>query len=156
MGQDILANSGFTGAMSKVGLGIGSTPAELSTANPSGTGLEFAIDGLAYYKVDDATVAMSAMSVQADLTSCLYLVELDAAGALTTKKGVEVLTANLGVVGGTLQWPPPSADKCPIGGFKVALDGATFTGATTDLDASGVTDTYYDFAGGIPLAPITS
>jgi hypothetical protein len=155
--MDIMQNSGFTGVMSKAGLGIGSTPAELSTANPSGTGLEYAIDGLAYYKVDDATVAMSAMSVQAVSTTCLYLVELNAAGTLSTKKGVEVLTANLGVIGGSLQWPLPSEDKCPIGGFKVALNSSTtYTGATTNLDAAGVTDTYYDFAGGIPRAPQVS
>jgi hypothetical protein len=149
--------SGLTAAMSKAGLGIGSTPAQLSTANPSGTGLEYCIDGISYYKVDDATVVMSAMSVQAVSTSCLYLVELDAAGALTTKKGKEVLTADIGVVGGSLQWPLPSADKCAIGGFKVALNASTtYTGATTDLDAAGVTDTYYDFGLGIPSAPQTS
>ena len=70
---------------------------------------------------------------------------------------VEVLTAELGVIGGSLQWPGPSEDKCPIGGFKVALNASTtFTGATTDLDAAGVTDTYYNFAGGIPNTPVVS
>jgi hypothetical protein len=153
-GQDLAQNSGFTGCLTKVGLGIGSTPAQLSTATPNGTsGSTYAIDGIAYYLVDDATVVMSAMAVQAVSTSCLYLVMLDASGNLTTKKGVERLTAELGVTA-SLQWPQPDVDTCPIGGFKVALDASTtYTGATTDLDASGVTDTYYDFAHGIPLAP---
>ena len=153
---ELLANSGFTGCFTKAGLGIGSTPAELSIAAPNGAGVDFAIDGYAYHLADDATVAMSAMSVQAASTSCLYLVELDSSGTLSTKKGKEELTADLGV-SATLQWPSPSEDKCPIGGFKVALNSSTtFTGATTDLDASGVTDTYYDFMGGIPNTPVTS
>lgn len=152
--QDILGNSGFTGCLSKAGLTIGSTPAELAIAAPNGAGVDYGIDGICYHAADDATVAMSAMSVQAVSTSCLYLVELDSAGALTTKKGNEVLTADLGVVGGSLQWPAPSEDKCPIAGFKVALDSSTtYTGATTDLNAAGITDTYWDFAMGIPLAP---
>ena len=156
-GQDTLAFSGQSASFTKAGLGIGSTPAELSIAAPNGNGIDFAIDGIAYHLVDDATVAMSAMSVQAVSTSCLYLVEIDSNLALTTKKGVEVLTTDLGVVGGTLQWPVPSADKCAIGGFKVATNGSTtYTGATTDLDVGGITDSYFDFIGGIPLAPQTS
>ena len=156
-GQDILANSGVTGCLNKAGLGIGSTPAELSIAAPNGAGVDYAIDGIAYHLADDATVVMTAMAVQAVSTSCLYLVELDSSGTLSTKKGNEILTANLGVVGGTLQWPAPSADKCPIGGFKVATNASTtYTGATTDLDAAGITDTYYDFALGLPLAPQVS
>jgi len=153
-GQDVLNTSGFTGCLAKAGLGIGSTPAELSLAAPNGAGTDFAIDGIAYHLADDGTVVMTAISVQAVSTSCLYLVLLDSAGTLSTVKGNEVLTADLGVVGGSLQWPIPAADLCPIGGFKVALNASTtFTGATTDLDAAGVTDTYYDFAGGVPLAP---
>jgi len=156
-GQDTLGFSGQTACFTKAGLGIGSTPAELSIAAPNGAGVDFAIDGIGYHLADDATVVMTAMAVQAVSTSCLYLVELNSSGTLSTKKGVEVLTADLGVVGGSLQWPQPSADKCAIGGFKVALNASTtFTGATTDLDAAGVTDVYYDFIGGIPLAPQVS
>ena len=153
-GSDTAANSGFTGSLTKFGLGIGSTPAQLSTATPDGTsGGTYAIDGIAYYIVDDATVVMDAMAVQAVSTSCLYLVMYNAAGTLSTKKGVERLTASLGD-NLSLQWPEPDVDTCAIGGFKVALNASTtFTGATTDLDAAGVTDTYYDFAGGIPNAP---
>jgi hypothetical protein len=156
-GQDTLAFSGQTGSFTKSGLGIGSTPAELSIAAPNGAGIDFAIDGYAYHLADSASTAMSATSVQAVSTSCLYLVELDSSGTLTTKKGTEVLTSKLTAGTDVLHWPNPSADKCPIGGFKVALNASTtFTGATTDLDAAGVTDTYYDFIGGIPNAVQTS
>lgn len=156
-GQDILANSGFTGTLNSAGLGIGSTPAQLSTANPAGTGLEYAIDGLAYYKVDDATVVINLTTtarVQADLTSCLYLVQLNAAGTLSTKQGAEILTAEVGEIGGGLQWPLPDDDNCPIGGFRVVTSGGTYTPATTDLDDANVTDTYYNFAGGMPVGPV--
>ena len=44
-GQDIGKNSGFTGALGKAGLGIGSTASELSIAAPNGAGLDFCIDG---------------------------------------------------------------------------------------------------------------
>ena len=67
----ILASSGFTGSLSSAGLGIGSTPAELSIAAPNGAGVDYAIGGYAYHLADDGTVAMSAMSVQAVSTSCL-------------------------------------------------------------------------------------
>lgn len=148
--------AGFTGALSKAGLGIGSTPAELSIAAPNGAGVDYAINGIAYHLADDATVAMTAMAVQADLTTCLYLVCLNAAGTLSTVKGEEVLTADLAAGTKVLQWPATPANLCPIGGFKVKNIAGTYTGATTDLDAATVTDTYYDFAGGIPSAPLTA
>ena len=156
-GQDIAGNSGFTGCLTKAGLGIGSTAAQLSWATPDGTsGVTFVIDGIAYYLADDATQAMTAMAVQAVSTSCLYLVMFDSSGTMSTKKGVERATADLGATA-SLQWPQPDADKCPIGGFKVAVNSSgTFTGGTTDLDDATITDTYYDFALGVPLAPQVS
>lgn len=155
-GFDIAANSGFTGCLSKAGLGIGSTASELKIAAPNGAGVDYAINGIAYHAADDATVAMSAMSVQAVSTSCLYLVMLDSSGTLTTKKGVERLTASLGD-NLSIQWPHCDANKCPIGGFRVDTNGSTtFTGGTTELSAAGITDTYWDFVMGIPSTPITA
>lgn len=154
-GQDVNKNSGFTGALGKAGLGIGSTASELKIAAPNGAGLDYCINGIAYHAADDATVAMSAMSVQAAGTSCLYLVMLDSSGTLTTKKGTEVATSAVGVTT-SLQWPQCDVDKCPIGGFRVDTDGVTFTGGTTELSASGITDTYWDFALGIPNVPIVA
>jgi hypothetical protein len=63
-----------------------------------------------------------------------------------------VLTASLSRE--AAQWPQPDEDRCPIGGYKIATDGSTtFTNGTTDNGAAGITDTYYDFAAGLPLAP---
>jgi len=152
-GQDLMANSGYIGCITNAVVGIGSTSTQLSTASTVGTGTDYAIDGIAYNFSDDATFTMTAMAQQAVSTSCLYLLQVNAAGTTSTKKGVEALTADLGVTR-SLQWPQPDADNCPLGGFKVALDSSTtFTGATTALDAAGVTDTYYSFIGGLPLAP---
>lgn len=155
-GSDIMKNSGFTGCLQKVGLAIGSTPAELAWATPDGTsGFNYVIDGIAYYLADDASEAMSAMATQAVSTVCLYIAEVDTAGAMTTVKGTEVPTADIEF--NPAQWPFPSEDKCPIGGFKVETNSTTtYTGATTNLNAGGITDTYYDFALGIPLVPQTA
>lgn len=156
-GQDILGLSGFTGSLGKAGLAIATTTTAVQIAAPNGNGLDFAIDGVAYHKADTDNISLTATSVQAVSTSCLYMCLLNSSGTLSSVKGNEVLTANLGVVGGTLQWPSFAESLCPIGGFKVALNASTtFTGGTTALDNAGVTDTYYDFGIGIPLAPQTS
>jgi len=148
--------AGFTGSLSKAGLGIGSTPAELSIAAPNGAGVDFAIAGIAYHLADDGTVAMDAQAVQADLTTCLYLVLLDSAGALTVVKGIEVLTADLAAGITVVQFPDAPADLCPIGAFKVVTSGGTYTGGTTSLADGAVTDTYYDFGGGVAGGPLTA
>ena len=50
----------------------------------------------------------------------------------------------------------PTAGKCPVGAVKVKTVAVTFTLGTTNFDASGVTETWYDFAGGMPTAPLAS
>ena len=147
--------SGITACFSKAGLGIGGTASGVSTANPAGAGIEYAIDGVAYYKVDDATTPITAAAAQAANTTCLYLIQVDSAGVVSSVKGNEVLTAELGV-NGSCQIPGAEADKCAIGYIKVVTVGVTFTAGTTDLDASGVTTTYVDFMGGYPSSPVTS
>ena len=156
-GQDTLGFSGQSGAFSKAGLTEGTTSATIQIAAANGAGVDFGIDGNAYHKADTNNITVTAHAIQAVSTSCLYLVQINSAGTVSTKKGNTVLTADLGVIGGSLQWPIPDADSVALGGYKVALNASTtFTNATTDLGAAGVTDTYYDFLGGIPLAPQTS
>ncbi len=129
-----------------------------SFAAPNGAGIDFAIDGIGYHKADAATVApFTAAVVQPALTKCLYLVQIDSAGAISTVKGTAVLTADLTAGNKVLQWPRPAANKCPVGAVKITLAStATFTAGTTALDAANVTATYYDFVGGMPSAPLTS
>lgn len=153
MGPDILALSGRTACYSKAGLAEGTNAATIKIVAPNGAGIDFAIDGIGYHKADTDNIAVTAHAVQAVSTSCLYLVQIDSAGAVSTKKGNEELTADLGV-NKSLQWPVPDDDRCPIGGYKIALDASTtFTNGTTDHGAAGVTDTYFDFCGGMPNAP---
>lgn len=159
MGNDTLEVArGFTGMLNAAGLGIGSTPAELSIAAPNGAGIDYAIDGLAYHLADDASTASipAALAVQAADTTCLYLVSVDSSGTLSVTKGTEVLNTALAAGTAVLPWPEPVDNKCPIGCVKVKTVAVTFTAATTDFDASGITDTYYNFGGGMPQAPLTS
>jgi hypothetical protein len=157
-GQDTLGFSGQTGCFSKAGLAEGTNANTIKIVAPNGAGVDFCIDGVAYHKADTDNIAMTALANQAASTTCLYLVTLNSSGTLAITKGNEVLTADLGVVGGSCQWPAVPADVCPIGGFKLALDSTAggFTSGTTDLGAANVTDTYYDFLGGLPLAPQVS
>lgn len=131
--------------LSKAGLAEGTNANTIKIAAPNGAGVDYIINGLFYHKADADNIAMTAADAQADLTTCLYLVQLDTDGNVTTVKGEEVLTAKLlaGAVG--LHWPQPTAGKCPIGAIKVVNSGGTFTAASTDLGAGTVTDTYYDF-----------
>lgn len=148
---------GVTACHSKAGLAEGTNSATIKIVAPNGAGIDFSIAGIGYHKADTDDIAMTALAAQAALTTCLYLVQIDSDGAVSLKKGDEQLNASLsaGTVG--LFWPSPDAGKCPIGGIKVkCANAATFTSGTTDLGASDVTDTYYDFVGGMPVATITS
>lgn len=148
---------GATECFSKAGLAEGTNSATIKIAAPNGAGVDYSIDGLAYHKADTDNITMTALTAQAALTTCLYLVSLNSSGDLSIKKGTEELTADLTAGKRVLHWPTPDSDKCPIGAFKIGLvNAATFTSGTTDLGASDVTDTYYDFAGGMPVAPLTS
>lgn len=147
---------GATACFSKAGLAEGTNAATIKTAAPNGAGTDYAIDGLAYEKADTDNIAMTALAVQAADTKCLYLVQIDSAGTVSLVKGDEVLTTDLTNGTKVLQWPRPAAAKCPIGAIKVATVAVTFTSGTTDLSAAGITATYYDFAGGMPAAPLTS
>ena len=153
--MDILQVSNFTGCLSKAGLGIAGTADRVKITAPNGAGVDFAINGIAYHKADTDNIDTGAAAVQAVDTTCLYLIQLDVDGALTVVKGNEVLTVDLTAGTNNCQWPSPSANNCPIGGVKVVTVAVTFTLATTDFSAAGVTETWYDFALGLPAVPQT-
>ena len=150
---------GATMCLTKAGLAIGdgakTGPAIVS---PVGAGIDFVINGIAYHKADAATVLpLSAATVQPVLTTCLYLICVNASLAVTSVQGTPVLSADLAAGNATLDIPEPTAGTCPIGAVKVACTvAATFTPGTTALDASDIVETYYDFAGGLPSRPFTS
>lgn len=146
----------FTGCYSKAGLAEGTNATTIKTAAPNGAGIDYAINGIAYHKADTDNIAFTATAVQAVSTTCVYLVQIDSSGNVSMKKGNEVATASLGI-NDSAQVPFPDVDKCPIGYIVVATDASTtFTGGTTDLGASGITDTYVDLMGGMPEKPVTA
>jgi hypothetical protein len=147
---------GGTMCLSKAGLAEGTNANTIKTAAPNGAGIDFVIDGIAYHLADGDNIAMTALDAQAALTTCLYLVTVNAAGTVAMVKGDEVLTASLSGGDAVLRWPEPAAGYCPIGAIKIATAAATtFTSGTTDLSATGITDTYYDLMT-IPPQPLTS
>lgn len=98
--------------------------------------IDYCIDGVLYAKAAEDDVAFSSgHAEQADGTTRYYLVQIDAAGTLSTVQGEE-----------DGEIPDPSDDNCPVGAIKVVTDGGTFTPGTTDLSDAAVTDTYYDLA----------
>ena len=160
-GGDILANSGFTGCTTKAGLGIAGTADRVKITAPNGAGIDYAIHGIAYHAADadniDVPVPVNTdiSGVQAVDTWCLYTLQLDSSGTMTAVKGPDVLTTDM-TAGRGITWPSPTADRCPIGGVKIVTVAVTFTLATTNFSASGVTETWYDFIGGLPTSPLTA
>jgi hypothetical protein len=137
--------SGGTFCLSKAGLAEGTNANTIKTAAPNGAGTDYCIGGVLYHKADTDNITVTACAVQADLTTCLYTVSIDSAGTVTTTKGNEVLTAQLGDGNSACSWPAVPAGNCVLGGIKVVTSGGTFTAGSTDLGAGTVTDTYYDF-----------
>ena len=125
-GADGKAMAGQTACFAKAGLDEGTNSATIKILAPNGAGIDFAIDGIGYHKADTDNIAITAHAEQAAASKCLYLVQIDSDGLVSTKKG---------------------------GGYKITTVGSTYTNGTTDM---GSLDTFYDFAGGMPLGPRTS
>ncbi len=144
---------GGTVCLGSAGLKIGNSDTkDVDIAAPNGAGIDFAINGIAYHKADAADIPITAHAVQAALYSCIYLVQLNVSGTLSTVKGTAALTGS----GEPLYWPTPTTDNCPIGAVRVdCASGYPFTGGTTDFDATGITDTFYSFFA-VPAAPLTA
>lgn len=143
---------GGTFCLSKAGLKIGNSDAkDVDIAAPNGAGVDFVIDGVLYHKADTADIPVvvtdedgTAVSTQAALTTCLYLVQLDSSGNLTTVKGTEELSTELAAGDKSLKYPAPTADTCPIGWVKIVTEATTFLCGTDDFSKSLVTDTFGD------------
>lgn len=118
--------------------------------------IPYMIDGMLYSKAATDNMAITACAQQAALTTCIYLVTLNAAGTLVVTKGREVLTADLAKGADSLQFPTKPASQAVIGFFTIiTASGYTYTGGTTDNSATGITDAYYD-AGMVPANPRTA
>lgn len=148
---------GGTVCLGKAGCAEGTNAATIKIVAADGTTyINYAINGILYVKADTDNIALTAAAAQAVSTSCIYLFTLNSSGTVASVKGDAVLTADITSGKEPLQWPQPAANTCPFGAVRVDTNGSTtFTAATTDLGAAGITDTYYDIMG-MPSEPIVS
>jgi hypothetical protein len=149
---------GLTGSLTAPGLAIGTTQGGTGTVNTSNT-LNFTIDGRLYTKSAATSAAVNpviAGQTQGLLTVCLYIVQVDSSGTISTVKGEEILVTDLTAGSKVLRWPQPSDNRAVLGAFRITLaSSATFTLGVTALNASNVTAVFYDLAS-VPSAPFTS
>jgi len=123
--------------LASAALAIGSTPANVATG-----AFTYMIGGQIYSKSAVAAgTAFTDVTVQADGTTKLYLLVINAAGTITIING-EALPA--GGKPSDIRVPACPLDQCPIGVVSVATSGATFVPGTTSLAAGTVTDLYYN------------
>lgn len=146
-----------TMCLSSAGLAEGTNANTFKIAAPNGAGVDYAIEGLVYHKADTDNIDFTAgHTAQGDDTVCLYLVQLDADGNVTTKQGEIVDLADLDAGNEVLHWPVPDENKCPIGAIKVKNEtGSDWTAGSDDLGEANITDTYYNILM-LPSAPLTS
>jgi len=146
MSQNLGGNeiAGITACFGNAGITeAGTTAGAIEIVN----NVDYAINGVMYTKAAADNIAITATAEQAALTSCLYLITLNAAGTVATVKGTEELTAALSDNRASLVLPKTPADVCPIGYFRIDTAAATvFIGNTTDLSATGITDTIVNLA----------
>lgn len=131
--QELLRQTISNCCLSSAGLAIGtSSAAAVKIANTT----TYAIDGIIYSKTT-AEIAFTDTTVQAASTYCKYLLSLDSSGTGTLTNGTPASTAAAALL------PDCPDDETPIGYVLVATAaGYTFTPATTELSATGITDTY--------------
>lgn len=122
----------------------------------TGAAVDFFIGGVGYTYAIDAAIDISAEVTNiADIEdlpagyTCLYVFEIDSAGAFTVAAGEQVLTAD--ITAGTKSVDVPSATSdtvCPFAMLKVdnGQASAIFALGTTSLATAGVTDTYYNIS----------
>lgn len=171
MSDNLSLNSGATLCLAAAGLAEGTNANTIKTVN----NITYTIDGRFYAKSATDNIAISyagasvyqaaAGGVQAvnggfsggvNGSTRLYLICLDTAGAVSIVPGQIVDSTELAAGRVALQFPDAPVGVCPIGALRVALTaGTAFTPGSTDLSASGVTDTFYDLMD-VPANPLTA
>lgn len=129
-----------------VGLVIGSG----TTSAVDYDAFDFTIGGRCYEQAAGTDEALTVLDyygdsvVQAAETTCFYVICVNASGVEYAIKGKDNETTNL---------PGIPDGYCPIGLIKiVTAAGYTFTIGTTGFDATGITDTFYDYT----IMPVTA
>ena len=129
------ANGGYL-SLTAAGLAEGTNANTFKTVNT----LTFTADGVFKSKNATDNIAFKAGAKAVPPSSaCLFAVWIDAAGTVSTTQGP--------IVGATEDCPVPTTvgGLTLVGLIRVVTNGSTtFTAGSTDLGASGVTDTFYD------------
>lgn len=119
-------------------IAIGTTKSKIKTTSA----VSYSIDGVMYTKAaTDDLFVFSDVTVQAAGTTKYYALCLDASGTATVISGTSTAMPDI-----------PST-RCVIGALKMVCGSASFTPATTLLDAANITATYYNLSC-IPTAGI--
>ena len=119
-------------------IGIGTTTTKVRTT----ASVTFAVNGVlrtAKGSTDDLWTLPATVIPVSSIGAFLFY--LDATGTAS----VVSVTPVAGASPDLLDWPEPADDKVCVGYVTVATNGSTtFTGATTAMNAAGLTTTYYN------------
>ena len=171
MSDNLSLSQGATLCLAAAGLAEGTNANTIQIAN----NITYTIDGRFYSKATTDNIAISytgpsvyqaaAGGVQAvnggfsggvNGSTRVYLICLNAAGTVSIVPGQIVYSAELAAGRVALPFPDAPAGVCPIGAMRIALTaGTAFTPGSTDLSATGVTDTWYDLMD-VPANPLTA
>lgn len=100
------------------------------------------VNGVVFTKAATDNIAMTAGTEQAISTFAKYAVCVNSSGTVATVQGNSAATAAAALL------PACASGYIPVGAVQIATDNATtFTAGTSDLSASGITDTYFNFIG---------
>lgn len=170
MSDFISPSTGITLALNSGGLAAGTTAGTVKTA----AAINYILDGQFYTKAitDNMSIAYTGPQVyQApggvgtingsftggpNGSTRLFLLCLNAAGALSVVPGAIVDSADLAAGRVPLQFPDEPFNVCVIGALRVAVTAnTTFTPGSTGLSAAGVTSSFINLAD-TPATPLTA
>ena len=117
----------------------------------TGATIEFTVKGIHYTKAAVAEIDLSTLTglpstALADGYTQMFGLELVAGGTISVVYGEQIATADITSGDQVVDWPIASDGLSTVfGAIKVAnASGSDWTLGTTDLDAAGITDTYYN------------
>lgn len=121
--RNVFANE----SLGYAGLAEGTNAATIKTT----AAVAYRIGGQTYTKAATDNIAVTAATAQAANTTCYYAISVNAAGTVTTTKGVDDSAT-----------VPETPDANALLGYLKIVTTVAFTPGTTDLGAAGVTDTW--------------
>lgn len=170
MSDNLSMASGATLCLAAAGLAEGTNANTIKTTN----NITYTIDGRFYSlaATDNIAISFSGPSVYQAPTGVgsinggftggvngstrLYLIGVNAAGAVSIVPGQIVDSAELAAGRVALMFPDAPRGVCPIGAMRIALSaGTTYIPGQVDLGASGVTDSFIDLMD-VPANPLTA